>query len=102
MLPKCRYFLVTRILLALILTAVGFSKTYLIKDGYFIYDKIWFPLGVIVKRVTGNEFLMLLAALFQFLLIFESVNKFEKRPIIFTLIVVITYSSLVGISFAIA
>lgn len=86
----------SRITLAVILTFVGFSQTYLYKVSNLNYDFFWFPLGVIAKIVSGNEFLMLFAAGLQFFVIFEFVNRLARSFIEALFVIVISYLALVG------
>lgn len=88
----------SRIILALILTLVGFSQTYRYKVSNLNYDIFWFPLGVITKIVSGNEVLMLFAASIQFLIIFEFANRLARsfREALF--VVAIAYLALVGVA----
>lgn len=86
----------SRIMLAAILTFVGFSQTYLYKVSNLNYDFFWFPLGLIAKIVSGNEFLMLFAAGLQFFVIFEFANRLARSFIEALFVIVISYLALVG------
>ncbi len=88
-------------IVALILTIIGFSQTYLWKFSELMNDVLWFPLGVITKKITGNEILMVLAAFLQFFVIFEIAYRFSRSPITFALITLGMFIPLVGIAWLI-
>ena len=83
-------------LIAIILTILGFTQTYLYKIPQNMNDIYWFPLGAIIKHITGNEILMLLAAFLQFFAVLEFSYRLTSRKLIFILLTISIYIFLVG------
>jgi len=53
----------------LLLTGVGLSQTFIFKNPSYDYATVWFPLAILVKRWSGSDFAMLVAAASQFLIL---------------------------------
>jgi hypothetical protein len=86
------------IIIPLILTIIGYSQSYIYKTPQKLNDLFWFPLGAIVKVITGNEILMIFSGTLQFFIIFQSAYILNKRNIYFFSIVLIIYLFLLGVA----
>jgi hypothetical protein len=54
------------LIIAVTLTIIGFSQTLIYKTPPRVATTLWFPWALIAKRITGNDLVMLTAALGQF------------------------------------